>query len=63
MPRLSEVAFRYKRKKPVTVKSTKLKNKEISFNPVANPVFKKGGFIAKGCGKVMNNKRKITKVY
>lgn len=22
-----------------------------------------GGFIAKGCGKVMSNKRKITKVY
>jgi len=24
---------------------------------------KKGGFIAKGCGKVMNNRRKKTKVY
>ena len=63
MVRLSEVAFRDRRKKPVTVKGTKSKNKQISFNPVANPVFKKGGFIARGCGKVMNNRRKVTKVY
>ena len=63
MPRLSEVAFRDKRKKPITVKKTRTKTKDISFNPVANPTFKKGGFIAKGCGKVMNNRRKVTKVY
>lgn len=24
---------------------------------------KKGGFIAKGCGKVMNDRRKVTKMY
>jgi hypothetical protein len=63
MPRLGEVAFRDKRKKPITVKNTKLKDKGISFNPVSNPTFKKGGFVARGCGKVMNNRRKVTKVY
>jgi len=25
--------------------------------------FKKGGFIARGCGKVMKNRKKVTKVY
>ena len=25
--------------------------------------FKKGGFITKGCGKIMSNRRKKTKVY
>ena len=63
MPRLGEVAFRDKRKKPITVKSTRVKDKDISFSPVANPIFKKGGFIARGCGKVMKNRKKITKVY
>jgi hypothetical protein len=63
MTQLSRAKFTDKRKKPVTVKQTKIKNKDISFSPVANPVFKKGGFIAKGCGKVMKNKRKVTKVY
>ena len=63
MPKLGEVAFRDKRKKPITVKKTKLKDKGISFNPVSNPTFKKGGFVARGCGKVMNNRRKVTKVY
>ena len=61
MARLSEKPFQDKRKKPITVKGTKTKN--ISFNPVVNSAFKKGGFIAKGCGKVMNNRRKVTKVY
>ena len=63
MTRLSETAFTDKRKKPITVKKTRIKTKDISFNPVANPTFKKGGFIARGCGKVMNNRRKVTKVY
>jgi hypothetical protein len=63
MVRLSETPFKDKRKKPVTVKRTKNKTKDISFSPVANPAFKKGGFIARGCGKVMNNRRKVTKVY
>jgi hypothetical protein len=63
MTKLSRAKFTDKRKKPITVKSTRVKNKDISFSPVANLVFKKGGFIAKGCGKVMKNKRKVTKVY
>jgi len=63
MSKLNEVAFEDKRKKPITVKGTKTKNKDISFNPVANPTFKKGGFIARGCGKVMKDRRKVTKVY
>ena len=63
MVRLSETPFKDKRKKPVTVKGTKNKTKDISFSPVANPAFKKGGFIARGCGKVMNNRKKVTKVY
>ena len=28
-----------------------------------NRGYKQGGFIAKGCGKVMSNRRKVTKVY
>ena len=108
MTELDKAKFTDKRKKPVTVKQTKIKNKDISFSPVANPVFKeggsakpglwsninrrkrlgisrpksestiskkayenmrkgfpkaKGGFIARGCGKVMKNRKKITKVY
>ena len=63
MARLSETPFQDKRKKPVTVKGTKAKNRDISFSPVANPAFKKGGFIARGCGKVMKDRRKVTKVY
>jgi len=50
-----------KRKKPITKKSIKVKS--ISFTPAPNALFKKGGFIARGCGKVMNNRRKVTKVY
>jgi hypothetical protein len=61
MARLSETPFQDKRKKPVTVKRTKTKS--ISFNSIANPAFKKGGFIARGCGKVMKDRRKVTKVY
>jgi len=63
MTKLGEVAFEDKRKKPVTVKGTKSKSKSISFNPVVNPAFKKGGFIARGCGKVMKDRKKVTKVY
>ena len=63
MAELKKPKFTDKRKKPVTVKGTKVKNKDISFNAVVNPAFKKGGFIARGCGKVMNNRRKVTKVY
>jgi hypothetical protein len=62
MTKLGKVAFQDRREKPITVKKTRLK-KDISFNPVANPIFKKGGFIARGCGKVMNDRRKVTKVY
>ena len=50
-----------KRKKPITKKSIKIKS--VSFTPAPNLLFKKGGFIAKGCGKVMKNRRKITKIY
>ena len=39
---LTKPEFTDKRKKPITVKGTKNKNKDISFNPVANPIFKKG---------------------
>ena len=63
MTELDKAKFTDKRKKPVTIKGTKLKNKDISFSPVSNPAFKKGGFIARGCGKVMNDRRKVTKVY
>ena len=63
MTELSKSKFTDKRKKPITVKGTRSKNKDISFSPVANPTFKKGGFIARGCGKVMKDRRKITKVY
>ena len=63
MTQLSRPKFTDRRKKPVTKSGTKLKTKEMLFNPVVNPVFKKGGFIARGCGKVMNNRRKVTKVY
>jgi hypothetical protein len=63
MSKLDRPLFTDRRKKPITIKGTKLKNRDISFGPVANPAFKKGGFIARGCGKVMNNRRKVTKVY
>ena len=63
MTELSRAKFTDKRKKPITVKSTRVKDKDISFSPVANPTFKKGGFIARGCGKVMKDRKKITKVY
>ena len=63
MTELSKSKFTDKRKKPITVKGIRPKNKDISFSPVANPTFKKGGFIARGCGKVMKDRRKITKVY
>ena len=63
MSKLDRPLFTDKRKKPVTVKKTKVKNKDISFSPVANLSFKKGGFIARGCGKVMKNRKKVTKVY
>jgi hypothetical protein len=62
MTKLGKVSFQDKREKPITVKKTRLK-KGISFNPTVNSVFKKGGFIARGCGKVMNDRRKVTKVY
>ena len=62
MTKLGKVSFQDKREKPITVKKTKIK-KDISFNPVANLTFKKGGFIARGCGKVMDDRRKVTKVY
>ena len=61
MTELSRAKFTDKRKKPITVKGTR--TKDISFNPVVNSAFKKGGFIAKGCGKVMKNRKKVTKVY
>ena len=61
MTKLSRAKFTDKRKKPITVKGTR--TKDISFNPVVNSAFKKGGFIAKGCGKVMKDRRKVTKVY
>ena len=60
MSKLNEVAFEDKRKKPITVKGTKTKNKDISFNPVANPIFKKGGIIHRGQGKVMKFKKTKT---
>ena len=63
MPELDRPKFTDRRKKPITKAGTKLKDKGISFNPVVNPTFKKGEFIARGCGKVMNNRRKVTKVY
>ena len=63
MSKLDRPLFTDRRKKPVTVKGTKTKNKDISFSPVANPTFKKGGFIARGCGKVMKDRKKVTKVY
>jgi hypothetical protein len=63
MSKLDRPLFTDKRKKPVTVKGTKNKNKDTSFGPVVNPSFKKGGFIARGCGKVMDDRRKVTKVY
>ena len=31
------------------------------YNPVEH--YEKGGFIAKGCGKVMSDRRKVTKTY
>ena len=63
MVKLDRPLFTDRRKKPVTVKGTKLKDKGVSFNPVVNPTFKKGGFIARGCGKVMKDRKKVTKVY
>ena len=63
MARLGKKPYQDKRKKPITVAGTRVKDEGISFNPVVNPTFKKGGFIARGCGKVMNNRRKVTKVY
>jgi hypothetical protein len=60
MSKLNEVAFEDKRKKPITVKGTKTKNKDISFNPVANPIFKKGGIVHRGQGKVMKFKKTKT---
>lgn len=63
MAELKKPKFTDRRKKPVTIKGTIIKTKGISFEPVKNPIFKKGGFIARGCGKVMNNRRKVTKVY
>jgi len=62
MTKLGKVSFQDRREKPVTVKKTRLK-KDTSFIPAVNSVFKKGGFIARGCGKVMNDRRKVTKVY
>ena len=61
MTELSRAKFTDKRKKPITVKGTR--TKDISFNPVVNSAFKKGGFIARGCGKVMKDRKKVTKVY
>jgi hypothetical protein len=63
MSKLDRPLFTDRRKKPVTIKGTKLKNKDIFFGPVANSSFKKGGFIARGCGKVMKDRKKVTKVY
>jgi len=57
---LTKPEFTDKRKKPITVKGTKNKNKDISFNPVANPIFKKGGIVHRGQGKVIKFKKTKT---
>jgi hypothetical protein len=56
MVRLKEVSFEDKRKKPVTVKGTRNK-KNISFDPVANPAFKKGGRV--GLWANINRRKKL----
>jgi hypothetical protein len=60
MVRLKETPFEDKRKKPLTVKGTKSIDKSISFNPVVNPSFKKGGVVHRGQGKVMKFKKTKT---
>jgi len=61
MAKLGKTPFTDKREKPITVKGTKDKSKDISFQPIGDSFFKKGGFISKGQGKVI--KHKITKQY
>ena len=56
MSKLSDVAFEDKRKKPVTIKGTKVK-KDISFNPTDNPIFKKGGKV--GLYANINRRKKL----
>jgi hypothetical protein len=58
MVRLKEVSFEDKRKKPVTVKGTRNK-KDISFDPVANLVFKEGGSAKPGLWANINRRKKL----
>ena len=39
------------------------KRKKAMGGGMIRPMYKKGGFVATGCGKVMSNRRKKTKVY
>ena len=55
MSKLGKASFTDKREKPITVKATKNKNKDISFEPTTEVMFKKGG----GVGLYANiNRRK-----
>ena len=59
MTELSRAKFTDKRKKPITVKSTRVKDKDISFSPVANPTFKKGGSAKPGLYANINRRKKL----
>jgi len=59
MVRLKEIAFQDRRQKPVTVKNTKAKNKNISFEPTTDTMFKKGGSAKPGLWANINRRKKL----
>jgi hypothetical protein len=61
MNKLSKPKFTDRREKPITVKGTKLEDKNISLQPKIDTIFKKGGVVSKGQGIVI--KYKTTKQY
>ena len=61
MNKLSKPKFTDRREKPITVKATKLEDKNISLQPKIDTMFKKGGVVSKGQGIVI--KHKTTKQY
>jgi hypothetical protein len=57
MSKLGKVSFTDKREKPVTVKGTKNKGKDIFFEPTTDTYFKKGGKV--GLWANINRRKKL----